>query len=312
MYVRKWTPWRVLCLALGGLVLLAGCKSREESGRPRIVCSLFPLYEFAVAVGGDRAKVNLLLPPGVEPHAWEPKARDLLAIAKADLFLCVSESLEPWVSDIVHGAGRQGLEVMAAAEGHEGDVGEASHRHGVEEEEAQDPHIWLDLAYNQGILERIAEALASIDPEGGEQYRRNARVYNEKLQALDRQYKQGLATCRHRALILGGHSAFSHLARRYGLEEIPLYGISADSEPTPRRLAEVVEIARGLGAKYIFFETLISPKLAEVLAGEVGAGTLLLNPGANMTKEQFDRGVTFLSIMEENLRSLRKGLECDG
>lgn len=140
----------------------------------------------------------------------------------------------------------------------------------------------------------------------------NAQAYNEKLIALDRRYKEVLAGCRHRTLILGGHSAFSHLARRYGLEEVPLYGFSADSEPTPKRVAKVVETAKGLGVEYIFFETLISPKLAEVVAKEVGAQTLLLNPGANMTQEQFDRGVTFLSIMEENLLNLRKGLECEG
>jgi zinc transport system substrate-binding protein len=261
-------------------------------------------------VGGDRAEVTLLLPPGVEPHAWEPKARDLMAISRADLFLCVSETLEPWVTDIVRGAAQKGLEILAAAGGSEMHEGGVPHRNGSAE--TLDPHVWLDLENDRGILERIAQALSSIDPDYVDQYRSNARVYSEKLEALDRRYKEGLAGCRHRTLLLGGHSAFSHLARRYGLEEVPLYGVSADSEPTPRRVAEVVERAKDLGVKYIFFETLISPKLAEVVAQESGARTLLLNPGANLTKEQFDRGVTFLSIMEENLRSLRKGLECEG
>ena len=161
-------------------------------------------------------------------------------------------------------------------------------------------------------MTRIAQALSSIDPENGDHYRGNAVSYNERLQALDRKYREALATCRHHTLVMGGHSAFSYLARRYGLEEIPLYGVSADAQPTPRRLAEVVEIARDLKVRYIFFETLVSPKLARVVAEEIGAGTLVLNPGANMTKEQFDRGLTFLSILEENLENLRKGLECEG
>jgi zinc transport system substrate-binding protein len=301
-----------MCVAAGWLLLFAGCTSEEESGKPRIVCSLFPLYEFALEVGGDRADVNLLLPPGVEPHAWEPKASDLVAISKSDLFLCVSENLEPWVADVVRGAGQERLRVIAAAEGVEGHHDEASHRHGDGGGEARDPHVWLDLAYDQGIVKRIAGALSSIDPENGDYYLNNAAVYNARLQTLDRKYKQALAACRHHTLVLGGHSAFSYLARRYGLEEIPLYGVSADAQPTPRRLAEVVEIARGLKVRYIFFETLVSPKLARVVAEEIGAQTLVLNPGANMSKVQFERGVTFLSILEENLENLIKGLECEG
>ena len=309
---RKWTTCWYLCLAVGWVLLLAGCRSQEETGRPRIVCSLFPLYEFALEVGGDRAEVSLLLPPGVEPHAWEPKASDIVAISKSDLFLCVSEGLEPWITDVVRGAGGDGLRLLAAAEGHEGHDDEALHGRGDKGGEARDPHVWLDLSYDQGIVTRIAQALSSIDPENGDHYRANAFTYNEKLQALDEKYRVALTACRHRTLVLGGHSAFSYLAKRYGLEEIPLYGVSADAQPTPRRLAEVVEIARDLKAKYIFIETLVSPKLARVVAEEIGARTLVLNPGANMTQEQFDRGLTFLSILEENLETLSKGRECEG
>jgi zinc transport system substrate-binding protein len=280
---------------------LSGCTTEEETGRPRIVCSLFPLYEFARSVGGDKAEVSLLLPPGVEPHAWEPKASDMVAISKADLFLCVSRDLEPWANDVVRGANRQGLLLMVAAEGIESF-----------DEKSRDPHVWLDLRYDQVIVERIARALSSIDPHNGDHYQQNARAYSQRLMALDERYEKTLATCRHRRLVLGGHSAFSYLARRYRLQEIPLYGVSADSEPTPRRLAEVIEIAKDSGAKYIFFETLVSPKLARVVADEVGAQTLVLNPGANMTKDQFAGGVTFLGILEENLENLKKGLECDG
>ena len=298
---RKWTEGRTLVWAVAGLLLLLGCQKQEETGKPRVVCSLFPLFEFARTVGGDKAEVRLLLPPGVEPHAWEPNASDMVAISKADLFLCVSKDLEPWANDVVRGADRQGLLLMVATEGIES-LGAKS----------RDPHVWLDLRYDQVIVERIARALSSIDPDNGDHYQQNARAYSQKLLALDQRYEEALAACRHRHLVLGGHSAFSYLARRYGLQEIPLYGISADSEPTPRRLAEVVEIAKARKVKYIFFETLVSPKLARVVADEVGAELLVLNPGANMTKDQFAGGVTFLGILEENLENLKKGLECDG
>ena len=312
MHGRQRKTWAFACWAAGWLFLFAGCRSGVETGKPRIVCSLFPLYQFARAVGGDRVEVSLLLPPGVEPHTWEPKASDLVAISRADLFLYVGEDLEPWAADVVRGAGHKGLTVMAAAEGLEGPDEKAAARHEGKGAGARDPHVWLDLARDQVIVERIARTPSSIDPENREHYRSNAGAYNRKLQALDRRYREGLAVCRHRTLVLGGHSAFSYLAQRYGLVEVPLYGVNADSEPTPRRLAEIVDIARDAKVHYIFFEPLVSPRLSQVVAEEIGAQTLLLNPGANMTKEQFDRGMTFLTIMEQNLRNLRKGLECDG
>jgi len=224
-----------------------------------------------------------------------------VAIAKSDLFLCVSRGLEPWAREVVAGASREGMKLIVATE-----------MIGLQEEGSRDPHIWLDLGYDQVIVDGIGRALCSIDPEGADLYRNNAQSYNQKLEAIHREYQAGLASCRHRTLVLGGHSAFSYLAHRYGLEQIPLYGVSADAEPTPQRLAEVVEVAKERKLKYVFFETLVSPKLAQVMAEEIGARTLPLNPGANLTKEELEEGVTFLAILEENLRNLRKGLECDG
>jgi zinc transport system substrate-binding protein len=313
MRVKRRTERRILCWGAACLLVLLGCQNPAERGKLRVVCSLFPLYEFARVVGGDRAEVSLLLPPGVEPHAWEPRASDLVAISKADLFLCVSRYLEPWAQDVVRGASREGLKVMVAADGFE-----LLQRPGHSEEEGADrapfldPHIWLDLRYDRVIVDRIAQALSSIQPDNRDFYQSNARAYGQKLQALDEAYEKGLTSCRHRYLLLGGHAAFSYLARRYNLTEVPLYGVSADSEPTPHKLAEVVEIAKANKAKYIFFETLVSLKLAQVVAEETGAQTLVLNPGANLTQEQFEGGTTFLAIMEDNLGSLKKGLECDG
>jgi zinc transport system substrate-binding protein len=289
--------WGVLILVLG-----VGCQKRVDTGKPRVVCSLFPLYEFAKAAGGDKADVSLLLPPGVEPHAWEPKARDLVAISQADLFLCASKDLEPWASDVVKGASREGLQVMVAADGYEKPDRPAK----------LDPHVWLDLAFDQVIVTGIARALSLIDPGNSNLYRANATAYGRKLEAMDHAYRSALASCRHRTLVVGGHSAFSYLAHRYGLEQIPLYGISADAEPTPQKLAEVVEIAKQRKVKFIFLETLVSPKLGRVLAEEVGAVTLALNPGANLAQEEVAGGMTFLEIMEGNLKNLKKGLECDG
>jgi zinc transport system substrate-binding protein len=112
-------------------------------------------------------------------------------------------------------------------------------------------------------------------------------------------------------MILGGHSAFGYLTQRYGLQQIALYGISPNAEPTPKKLAEVVQAAKNHKVKFIFFESLVNPKLAQVLAKEAGLGTLLLHTGHNVTKEQIKNKTTFLELMEINLNNLRRGLGCD-
>jgi zinc transport system substrate-binding protein len=174
-----------------------------------------------------------------------------------------------------------------------------------------DPHIWLDFSLNMNIVDMIASAFSEKDPANAAYYRANAEIYKSKLDALDREYQSSLSPCRQRQMILGGHSAFGYLTQRYGLQQIALYGISPNAEPTPKKLAEVVQAAKNHKVKFIFFESLVNPKLAQVLAKEAGLGTLLLHTGHNVTKEQIKNKTTFLELMEINLNNLRRGLGCD-
>jgi zinc transport system substrate-binding protein len=174
-----------------------------------------------------------------------------------------------------------------------------------------DPHIWLDFGLDQVIVDRIQQRLSEIEPENAADFERAAASYKEKLQRLDAKYRDRLSRCRQKTFIFGGHSAFAYLARRYHLEQIPVYGLSPDAAPTPRQLVDVIGLARKHNIKTIFFETSVSDKLARLIAREVGADTSLLYPGHNLTKEQWRSGMTFLSLMEKNLESLRHGLVCE-
>ena len=282
----------------------------------KAVATLFPLQEFARMVGGDRVQADLILPPGAEPHAWEPKPSDLAKIYKADVFILIGRVMEPWADDLLKTGGGGKLKVVEALKGlqllqagsHSPQSSKAPH---PAPGEKTDPHVWLDFSQDKTIVDAILSAFAEIDPAHASQYRANASLYQERLEALDRKYQSSLARCRHRQMVLGGHSAFAYLARRYGLQQIPLYGISPNSEPTPKKLAEVITLARNHGVKYIFFEELVNPKLAKVLAKEAGIQTLVISDGANLTRDQLGKKVDFLSLMEKNLETLRKGLECE-
>jgi len=348
-------------LILGWLIPPAACQAAESKPKLSAVASIFPLQEMAKAVGGERVRVDLLLPPGAEPHTWEPKPSDIIALTKADIFIYLGAGMEPWVVDLLKGIARSNLRVIKASEGllkleqdtsslgsHKaGEAEEASaqpthdthedngHHHSAKQGNQQhspkapgspnaheganqhspdhqlDPHLWLDFSYAQIMVSNLAKAFSELDPAGAKFYSQNALNYQKKLAELDQKYQQGLKNCRYRKIFFGGHAAFSYLARRYQLEQIPLYGISPDAEPSPKRLAEITELARREQVTTIFFEELVSDRLARILAQEVGAGTLVLNPGANLTSEQLKAGVSFLSLMEKNLETLRKGLLCE-
>lgn len=269
-------------------------------------------------MAGERGEVSLLVPPGAEIHTWRPRPSDIVRLSSADLFLFIGSNMEPWLQDILDGVQNPNLKTIEAGQGisliekdsasgeHEGET-EQEHEH---DHEAADPHVWLDFQNDQVIIDKIASALSGIDPDGASIYRKNASVYKQRLQDLDNKYKQGLQTCTHRVFILGGHAAFGYMAKRYGLQQISLYGVSPDAKPTPKKLIEIVELAKKYGIKVIFFDSSVSKKLARVLAREVGARTLVLNPGANLTKEQLKLGKTFFDIMEENLENLKDGLIC--
>jgi zinc transport system substrate-binding protein len=307
------------------ILILFGLQAQNSvaTKKIRVVTSVFPLFEFAQAVLGERGEVSLLLPPGAETHTWQPRPSDIIRLSSADLFIYIGADLEPWLQDILKSVRNPNLRVLEASRGipmideegaahkgreHEGEgivPSEQEHEHG-----ARDPHIWLDFKIDQIIVDKITTALSEMDPEGSSIFEKNASAYKEKLKVLDQKFKDGLRDCDHRTIILGGHAAFGYLARSYNLRQISIYGLSPDSRPTPKKLVEVVELAKKYRIKVIFFEVYVRDELAKVLAEEVGARTLVLNPGANLTKEQLKSGKSFFDIMEENLENLKNGLNC--
>jgi zinc transport system substrate-binding protein len=282
-----------------------------------VVTTLFPLYDFARNVGGDKADVSLLLPPGVEPHSFEPKPADLLRIHRADIFVYTGDFMEPWAAVLVKGAGKdgplivdssRGVALQAPAQGAaEGRMDTGAHAGAAH---TADPHIWLDFGNAQVMVDNILAAFVEKDPANRAFYEKNARGYKARLAGLDEEFKKGLASCATYLFVHGGHSAFSYLARRYGLTYVSVYGVTPNAEPSPRRLAWIVGEMRRSGVRYVFYEELIQPRMAETLAREAGAELLPLNGGHNVTRDQVEKGVTFIAIMENDLKNLRAGLQC--
>ncbi len=297
------------------LCLILSQFAHVQADRLTVVASVFPLYDFAREVAGPQADVRLLLPPGVDPHSWEPKPSDIVDLSQADLFLYTSERMEPWASSIaraVRGRGVALVQIMDSLGFPNNEERYASvNIVDGDQDHGEDPHFWLDLNLSARAVKRIGHLLAGQDPENKDQYITNALVYSRRLDQLDEVFMADLKECGSRRLVTGGHAAFGHLTRRYGLEQISVYGLSPDAEPTPRHLAGIVTLVKENNIQTIFSEELMNPRMAQVLSLETGARVMVLIPGGNLTAAQWREGMTFLDIMGRNLNTLMEGLDCE-
>lgn len=302
----KWV--RGLLVAVAALAVSCAQARGPAGGMPTVVATMFPLYDFAREVAGGRARVVMLVPPGVEPHSFEPRPGDILTVAKASVFVYTGEFMEPWAADILEAAKSPGLVTVDAGKGCaliKGEEGREGHGH-----HATDPHIWLDFSNAQIMAENITAALERADPANAAYYRANGAKLKADLAGLDGEFSRGLAECRSRTIAHGGHFAFAYLARRYGLEYLAAYGLSPDSEPSPKNMAELVKSLKANKGSAVFYEELISPKIAEAVSRETGAAMMRLHGGHNVGADEFKSGVRFADLMRANLRALRAGLGC--
>lgn len=276
-------------------------------GSISVVASFYPLAFAAERVGGDAVTVVNLTPPGVEPHDLELTPDDLQAIAEADVVVYLGGGFQPAVEEAVEAEATgvtvdalEGLELLPApvdAPDHDGD------------EPVSDPHVWLDPTRFASVVDRVATALGEAQGAEAATFLENAGALGDGLRSLDDEFRMGLAECETRVMITN-HAAFGYLAAAYDLDQEAISGLSPGSEPDPARIAELAELAHAEGVTTVFTEDLLSPEVAETLATEAGLDTAVLSPLEGLTDSQVAAGDDVLSVMRENLETLRDGLGC--
>jgi zinc transport system substrate-binding protein len=287
-------PTRTTAAILAGLLALTAAAACER-GRAAagdgvsVLAAFYPLRYVAERVGGPSVTVDSLVPPGAEPHDLELTAQMVRAVADADLVVYL-RGFQPQVdATIDQQAPRTALDVTT-----------------VQALTADDPHIWLDPTRLAAVGDAVAARLAAVAPESAAGFRERAASLRTDLEQLDREYADGLADCARREIVTS-HAAFGYLAQRYRLTQIAITGLSPEAEPSPGRLAEVTRLAREHRVTTIFFETLVSPRLAETLAREVGARPEVLDPIEAVAPDSTD---DYRSVMLANLGRLRTALDC--
>ncbi len=297
---------RSVALLVLTVVVLSGCRPASVSTRALpVIATFYPLYEFARRVGGERVAVRSLIPAGVEPHDFEPTPQDVVALKHARVLIYNGAGFEPWVEKLLPeiSASTVGVNATSGLPLVRGAQGEAGTSRRV------DPHVWLDPLLAAQQVDRIVDGLAMADPDGRDVYLANGARVKGDLKALHGRFASTLASCRRRVFITS-HAAFGYLARRYGLTQVSISGLEPESEPSPARLKQIVQEARRAGVRVIYYETLVSPRVAEVIAREAGARVAVLNPLEGLTPDEQRRGQNYFTVMDANVNALTEGLDC--
>jgi zinc transport system substrate-binding protein len=271
------------------------------------------MYDFAVKLGGDKVNVTNMVPAGTEPHDWEPTAADIVGLENAAVFIYNGAGMEHWAEDILESLQNKSLITVEASKGislmeghHDHDEEEAEDHE--DEEESFDPHVWLSPVNAKAEMENIKNAFAQADPDNKDYYEANYAKYAAELDVLDKEFSDTLSSLPNKDVIVA-HQAFGYLCAAYGLNQVPIEGLSPDSEPDPARVAEIIDFAKEHDVKVIFFEELVSPKVAETIASAIGAKAEMLNPLEGLGDEELAAGDDYFSVMRQNLEALKAALQ---
>jgi zinc transport system substrate-binding protein len=288
------TARRTVALAVAALAVVGACsRGREQapssSAAIDVVAAFYPLAEVATEVGGGRVRVTNKTPPGTEPHDLELTPKQVDLIEGADVVVYLGRHFQPALAEAAKRSKGEKVDALP--------------------EDPTDPHVWLDPVRMAAIVDRVAAALAKADPTAASTYDANAAAYKGGLASLDAEFAAGLKGCA-RTRIVTAHEAFGYLATRYDLTQTAITGLSPESEPDPKRLAELADEVKADGTTTVFTETLVSPKVADTLAREAGVATAVLNPLEGLTPDEVKAGQSYVTVMRSNLATLRTALGC--
>jgi len=300
-------PLLAATTAVAAIATLGSCSSdpamTAPSGKPVIAAAFYPIEEVVRSVAGDSVDIFTLVPPGQEAHDYEPTAKQVGKLQSAQAVFYLGDGFQPDVEKAVASLPDSVrkidllksltlLPVTDALQGTEGEV-EGEVLNG-----GKDPHVWLDPQNMITMANAVAETLHT-----------DATTYVGQLRELDQSFSDGLAHCRSHVIVTS-HRAFEYLARRYGLTQIPIAGISPTEEPSAKTLEAVAEAAEVNNVTTIYFEKGVPADLANTVADEIGAKTAVLDPLESLSSDQIDAGATYISVMTEDLAALRTGLGC--
>lgn len=310
-------------LVFAGVVLISDRAERVSPShdKPRIAVSSFVLYDIVTHLAGERVEPFMVVPFGRDLHSFEPTPKDLAILSRSLLFVYSGAGLEPWAEAFAHDLrtlnvskfvtlrhlddGEHGEhEADVTAEAVHGDEEHAGHHH-----EEIDPHYWLDPINMIQATKAVEQQLAQLIPDYAGEFHRNGEIYITQLHMLDNRFKSELSGCKQ-PMIVVNHNAFGYLSERYGFEVVALTGLSPESMPSAKRMAELSDLVEEYQLNTIFFESFVSDRLIKEIARETGAKVDTLQPLGNITADEAAQKLNYVQLMERNLVKIKTAMEC--
>jgi zinc transport system substrate-binding protein len=320
----------LICICL---FTFAGCvkntKSANANGKITVTATIFPPFDFTRAIAADTVNLAMLLPPGAESHSFEPTPQDIIGIQNSDIFLYIGGESDAWVDRILDSIDTRNMKIIKLmdtvdvveeeiVEGMEEEAEEEEETPlsalGIEPEPEYDEHIWTSPRNAAIIVQAIADALCEKDEEkaGGAHsalYRQNAAASIEKLNELDASFQALVQNAKRKTIVFGDRFPFRYFAERYGLSYFAAFpGCSTETEPSAATVAFLINKVKAENIPVIFHIELSNERMADTIAGETGAKKRLLHAAHNISKRDFDSGLSYLELMNQNLEALKEAL----
>ncbi len=294
-------------------------KQSQSEEKIKVIATLFPQYDFAKQIGGDKVDVSLLLTPGTETHTYEPTPQDIINVNKADLYIYTGKYMEPW-SDKIANSITSNTQVLDASKNinlineeqfekehdtidNNEEESDNSHHH------EYDPHIWLNPQNAIGMVKNIEEELCNIDPQNKEYYQKNAENYIKQLTNLDNEIETTIRESQKNKIAFGGTFAYAYFIQRYNLQYVSAYdSCGENSEPSVTKVKEVIDYMKENNINVIFYQELSAGKIADTISKETGATKLVFHTIHNASQEEINNGETYISLMQKNLQNLKQAL----
>ena len=287
--------------------------SNSDSGKLKIISTVFPPYDLARQIAGDNAEISILLPPGSEIHNYEPSAKDMIAIRNCDIFLYIGGENEQWAEKLINSNDTENVTavklidyVPTLSEDEDEHDHDHDHDHDHEHEHETDEHIWTSPKNAQLMLSAVYDAICKVDPSGKQTYTKNKDAYAKQLSALDNAYRSAGDNAKNKTIVLADKFPFRYLAHEYGLEFSAAFAACSDeSEPGVSTMIKLTKTIKENNIPAVYYLEFSSTKIADTLCDETGATKLMLHSCHNVSKQDIENNISYVDLMKQNLENLK-------